>query len=916
MVPTTRSRWAGLVGQTIVAVQGINQDAPGVPPPTKPHGAEEPRAQGATARVWGKLLPIAVVTALLVGGKPAEAQTTCSATSGIRVGPSDGESLDQLGTSVALSGSTAFLGTPGRVNPDPSLPAFTTTGTVYVARRIGSSWNIAQQMFAPDGANLDKFGKAVALDGTWGIVGAPGDDASAGSAYLYQSNADGSVWSYRQKLLSPTRTAYEYFGQSVAISGSTIVVGAYGNGAYTGKAYVYRWNGSTWTWVQTLTAPGAATYDFFGYSVAVSGNVILVGAYGDDVIGTNSGSVYAYRYNGSTWGYSQTFWPSTVASGDSFGGSCALDGGLAVIGAPVDDSFAGSAYAFRDNGSSFQWEGTLVPSDRKTSDRFGQTVAVAGSGILVGASDWTNNATGKVQQGKAYYFAYDGTAWREKLSLLQTSPWGYTEDHFGSAVALNGGSAVVGAMGEDPPAPTDSGKAYFFDIACTASSGCVTNADCADDGNPCTSEVCSGGACTHPLKAAGTACTTDNNLCTSDTCSSTGVCQYANVATGTLCTDDGNPCTNDLCSSGSCTHPSKPNGTSCSDGNLCNGTETCQSGACTPGTALNCDDGKVCTTDTCNAATGCVHTNNTLLCNDGNACTTGDTCSTGLCVGGPPLNCDDGNACTTDTCNAATGCVHTNNTLACNDGNACTTGDACSNGVCSGTPLNCDDGNACTTDSCSSGICQHVSTTPAGQCCNPSTGGLTAINDNNSCTTDSCNASTGLVTHTALANGTACGSSASTDCDNPDTCSNGTCVVNYDPAGTPCTTDSNACTSDTCNGSGICEHVNTCGCVTSADCNDGNACTTDTCSAGVCQHAAITCNDGNSCTTDSCNPATGCVFTSPACGLADGCCGPTCTSSSDPDCLGLLSAGASCTSNSECYSNRCKSSRGGKKTCR
>src|SRR5207244_13321452 len=113
--------------------------------------------------------------------------------------------------------------------------------------------------------------------------------------------------------------------------------------------------------------------------------------------------------------------------------------------------------------------------------------------------------------------------------------------------------------------------------------------------------------------------------------------------------------------------------------------ERCSGCQCIGGPAPTCDDGNPCTTDSCNPPTGCVHTNNANPCNDGNACTTNDTCSDEHCVGGAALNCDDHNVCTTDSCNPATGCAHTNNTNPCNDGDACTTGDACTGGVCAGT---------------------------------------------------------------------------------------------------------------------------------------------------------------------------------------------------------------------------------------
>src|SRR5262249_60217971 len=110
-----------------------------------------------------------------------------------------------------------------------------------------------------------------------------------------------------------------------------------------------------------------------------------------------------------------------------------------------------------------------------------------------------------------------------------------------------------------------------------------------------------------------------------------------------------------------------------------------------------CTDGNVCTNDCCNPASGCTYTNNTAPCADGNACTANDACTSGTCIGGPPINCNDADSCTDDFCDAGTGCYHLNNSgLPCEDGNECTTGDTCNNGNCiSGGPTNCDDGNPC-----------------------------------------------------------------------------------------------------------------------------------------------------------------------------------------------------------------------------
>jgi len=235
-----------------------------------------------------------------------------------------------------------------------------------------------------------------------------------------------------------------------------------------------------------------------------------------------------------------------------------------------------------------------------------------------------------------------------------------------------------GSVCTGTPVNCDDGNVCTTELGCNPVTGCVrvnnTN-PCASDGNACTTDVCSGGICTHPAVSCD-----DGNVCTTDSCNpSTGACSHTNNTS--QCASDGNACTTDVCSGGVCTHPM----------------------------TVNCDDNNVCTTDSCNPSTGCVHTNNTGPCaSDGNACTA-DVCSGGTCTH-PALNCDDNNVCTTDSCNQSTGCTHTNVTSACNDGNACTAGDVCYLGQCIGPQVtNCDDQNPCTQDTCSPASgCAHT----------------------------------------------------------------------------------------------------------------------------------------------------------------------------------------------------------------
>lgn len=307
--------------------------------------------------------------------------------------------------------------------------------------------------------------------------------------------------------------------------------------------------------------------------------------------------------------------------------------------------------------------------------------------------------------------------------------------------------------------------------------------------------------------------------------------------TGIVC-NDGNVCTTDSCNTnGVCV--TAPAAGACNDGNACTTGDQCSAGVC-GGAPRVCNDGNACTNDGCDVALGCVTTNNTAPCSDGDVCTNADHCAGGACVSGSPIVCDDGNACTNDACNPLSGCFATNNTLACNDANACTTGDTCSAGACVGAPRVCDDGNGCTNDGCDAAL-----------------GCVTAANTA-PCSDDDV-------------------------CTSADTCAAGACVSG--PA-IVCN-DGEVCTDDACDPQSGCFTTNNI-----AACDDGDACTSnDHCALGACDGAAITCNDGDVCTDDSCDPAIGCVTTNnvQTCDDDDSCtsndlCGGGACGGTGPDC--------------------------------
>ena len=213
----------------------------------------------------------------------------------------------------------------------------------------------------------------------------------------------------------------------------------------------------------------------------------------------------------------------------------------------------------------------------------------------------------------------------------------------------------------------------------------------------------------------------DNDFCTDDACNPVTGCFHPPH----VC-DDTNPCTDDACDSqAGCV--ATDNTAACDDSNLCTNGDICYGGNCQPGPPVVCNDNNVCTTDSCDARFGCGYVNNTNFCEDGNPCTIEDMCVGGTCQPGVPVVCNDGNVCTTDTCDPMTGCVFTDNAGPCNDGNACTTGEVCVDGTCQlGVGIACTASDQCHVP----GTCNPAT----GACSNPAKPDGTACNDGNPCT--------------------------------------------------------------------------------------------------------------------------------------------------------------------------------------
>ena len=265
---------------------------------------------------------------------------------------------------------------------------------------------------ASDGASNDRFGIAVAMSDTHIVLGAWGDDAVRGSAYVYNLDGSGEV-----KVTASDGAANDYFGHSVAISGTKVLVGALNHDTAKGAVYIYNLDG---TGEQKITASDGAASDYFGYSVAISDTHIAVGSQMDDDLGSGSGSVYVYNLDGTG---EVKITPSDGAADDRFGWSVAMTDTHIVVGAKNHNVVTGAAYIYNTDGTG---EVKVTASDGAASDGFGYSVAISGTKVLVGARDDDGSS------GSVYVYNIDGTG-EQKITASDAA----ANDNFGTSVAAN-----------------------------------------------------------------------------------------------------------------------------------------------------------------------------------------------------------------------------------------------------------------------------------------------------------------------------------------------------------------------------------------------------------------------------------------------------------------------------------------------
>ncbi|MBI1827286.1 MAG: FG-GAP repeat protein [Planctomycetes bacterium] len=386
---------------------------------------------------------------------------------------------DLFGQSVSIDGDTLVVGAE-----TADCVAGLDCGAAYVFKFNGNAWIQMAKLTASDAAANDNFGDIVSISGDTIVMGAYSHDCGAGvdcgAAYVFVKPVSGwTNMTQTAKLTVSDAAAFDFFGIGACISGDTVVVGAHSRdcvaGVDCGAGYVFVKPGGGWsdmTQTAKLTASDAAVDDELGQSVSISGDTIVVGAHHKDCgAGGDCGAAYVFVKPGGGWSnMTQTakLTASDVQAGDGLGYSVAVSGDTIVAGARYDDcgvgGDCGSAYVFVKPGggwSNMTQTAKLTASDQEGGSNMGDAVSISGDTVVVGA--FGKDCAAGIDCGAAYVFAKPVGGWGNMTETTKlTASDAAANDILGGAVSVVGGTIVVGAIHRDCAAGADCGAAYVF----------------------------------------------------------------------------------------------------------------------------------------------------------------------------------------------------------------------------------------------------------------------------------------------------------------------------------------------------------------------------------------------------------------------------------------------------------------------
>jgi hypothetical protein len=353
-----------------------------------------------------------------------------------KLSASDGRPDDVFATSVTIDGTTAVIGAPQDNNY---------RGSAYFFSHDGDGWTEEAKVAVTDNISADGFGTSVSISGDTALIGAPGYNGAVGAAYIFVRSE--STWVKQAKLTVPDGVMLDFFGTSVALSGDVAVVGAPDKNSDTGAAYVFTRTGTTWTLATTLTAPEGAPNDEFGWGIGVDKDTIIVGSCQENA---KHGAAYIYIRSGSTFVQQAKLTAVDGAANDCFGISVAVSGDMVVASAPWNNGVIGAVYVFTRAGTTWTQTAKIVPTYPTPVTGFGMACSIDNHYLLISAP-WYYHFVGEV-----YVYKFNEDGWTLD-GILQSSD-GAWDDFFGNSLCLSGGTAIVGSSNHDEY----TGEAYIY----------------------------------------------------------------------------------------------------------------------------------------------------------------------------------------------------------------------------------------------------------------------------------------------------------------------------------------------------------------------------------------------------------------------------------------------------------------------
>jgi len=365
--------------------------------------------------------------------------------------PNDAVYNKKFGISVSISGDYAVVGAVG------STLNGVTPGGAYFYKKINNCWEFLEKHLSK-AIEYDSYGFSVAISGDIAVVGAIYDDdqdPNEGAVYVYKLDKNTDKWIFSQKLYANDASESSLFGYSISISDNNLIVGAAHereNGSFGGSVYIYKKRDDGWGDCQKISAYDGKQGDQFGYSVSISDNYALVGAKtSSDCAGNNSGSVYFYKKNETSYSFIQKVCASDADYNDQFGCSVSINDKYAVIGANQKNDRSGSAYIFKNEDNNWI---EIQKLNGKTGDWFGTAVSIDGNILVIGANHYSSGL--KAGTGIVYLYKLINNNWEYYTSLEANDR--DSLDVFGSSVSIFSENILIGADGKN----SSTGKAYIY----------------------------------------------------------------------------------------------------------------------------------------------------------------------------------------------------------------------------------------------------------------------------------------------------------------------------------------------------------------------------------------------------------------------------------------------------------------------